>query len=668
MNSAQNSDLDLTKFGDLPRSGQFYKIDKNFQKNQIKALLTALKNKICGSYVGATWQIERKAIAPTGSTGYIAHASALVVEFEAESSFMINSLVRERRYGYIVLVELTLHERNAEPKYVFVQRLHCPDPESHFPYPLPSRFPELTALPSAVFLEPFTSNSDLRIESLSMHPLGLNKLALRRKLLEAYDVRKVTSTLGLSRTIAGAMKIVDEVSNLRTVLRPRNKRLQQSGGRCDFDELVGWAAAICRLFNQVSTTRGLSSPFLSAFAEAVSSINGMTADACMLEVWILRDRADPLHKDQIEFFNDSNGTKVKLTDQQVDTMFSNMEEIIVLSRIAATGSFVGTFGKGGFVHDLKIEVMTRTCKLSLPHCNIIVSQRSGRDTIETPLAKYINDSKLFRITLDNGSVLFSSSGIHRDGELKKSASLLLSIIRTSPKLDNAKTEKGKQQLKALKFELTSVFSLIETDLAKKEEWLLCDDSGDEWGDYVSLSMNGSGGPLLRWYHAKLHRHYDLKTKKLLAVSAGQPMRSASKLQEVVGQAVKNLGRVRFQQSDRDITSRVNLWIKDYAWPDGGKLVSAMPRLRKSPRGLPANAKVRVNTFLQRCTEAGSSPATRVEVALVIPNYSKASFENSFKKLGTTKATKTAPQLFWLLSGFMNNCIEANVTPVIYCRN
>lgn len=662
------SDLDLKGYGDLPKSGQFYNIDNDFQDSEIEALLTALAKKIQGTYVGAQWKLVREAISKVGNNGYKAHTSSLVVEFEGKPSFLIGSKASERRYGYIVLIEFTLLGKTPAPKFWFVQRLNCPDPKSYFPDPLPGSYPKPTGIPNTVFVEPFTANLDLRIESLSMHPLGLNKLALRRKLLEAYDVRAVTSSLGLNRTVAGAMKVVNDDSNLRTVLRPRNKRLQQSGGRCDLSELINWAGELCHQFDDASHATGLSSPFLSAFAESVNSIKGMAANACMLEVWILRDRANPRRHDQIEFFNDIKGSRVKLSSKEVETMLSAMEEILPLSTGTVVGSFVGSFAKNSFVSNLKIDVMTRTCKLHLQNCNIIVSERNGKSTIDTSLSKYINDSKLFRVTLDNGSVLFSSSGIHRDGDLKNSAALLLSIIRVNPKLCRAKTEKGDENLKASKFESTSVFSLIEKELAKNEEWVLCDDSSDEWADYVSLSTNGADGPVLRWYHAKLHRHYDSKTKKLLAVSASQAMRSATKLQEVVGQAVKNLGRVRLQQPDSDITSRVALWEKAYAWPDGDKLVSSMPRLRKYPNGVSGGAKARVNAFLKQCSASGSSPITRVEVSLVIPNYSKASLVKSFAKLGSKNASKTAPQVFWLLSGFMSNCIEANVAPVIYCRD
>jgi hypothetical protein len=626
-----------------------------------------------GGKPSAEWSMVRLGlVGPWQSATCTAYGSALVAKFDNEPSFLLGSSATDQRHGYVLLIEVTLDKaKRSEQKFLFVQRLYCPDPLSFFPDPLPSAYPNVTPLTGAVFLEPFTGNSDTRIESLSMHPLGLSKLALRRKLLEAYDVRSTTSSLGLSRTVAGAMKVFDATSNRRTMLRPRNKRLQQSGGRCGFADLVKWVTEMCSEFHNARNSKGLSSPFLSAFAEAVSDISGKTADVCLLEAWVLRDRAQLSTNDKLDFFDNSGSSPQQLTPHQLESTLSALEDFVTLSPTSAPGVFVGKFAPVGLVTDLKIEVMTRTCKLTLPNCHLTVSTGGPGNRISVPLAKFLNDSKLFRITLDNGNILFSSSGIHRDGDMKKSASLLLSIIRTNSKLGRARTEKGKQKTNAGRFDASSVFSLIETRIARTEEWLLCDDSADEWADYVSLSNTSSNGRILRWYHAKLHRHYakaDTARKNPLTVSVSAGMRSASKLQEVVGQAVKNLGRVRLQQPDQDIDDRVELWKEDYAWPDGKKLVSAMPRLRKCPAGLSANATTRIKAFLKECAAAGNSPITRVEVALVIPNYSKARLENSFKKLGAASMAKTTPQVFWLLSGFMSNCIEANVTPVIYCRD
>ncbi|WP_321877355.1 hypothetical protein [Paraburkholderia bannensis] len=666
--------LDLIAFGNFPRNGQFYTIDKEFSDKSIRSLLDTLWQKIDASKSHSRWKVERKEFKGKGhGMSYTAYASALVTEFEDEPSFLSATSVTELRHGYILLVEFVLTDGAATTqRYLFVQRLFCPDPILCFPDLSGVPFPEVTPLPNAVFLEPFTGlGSDARIESLSMHPLGLSKLALRRKLLEAYDVGITMSSLGLSRTVAGAMKVYDGNSNRRTLLRPRNKRLQQSGGRCDFGGLMEWAFELCVSFYNARSSSCLSSPFLSAFAESVSDIGGKIAEVCMVEAWILRDQSQLSSIEGIEFFEDIKPSQRKLTSQEIESLLSDLEKFVMLSPGTKAGVFTGKFSTSGFVTDLKIEVTKRTCRFFLPKCAILVAKKKGQVEGEKPvsLEKFINDSKMFRVTMDNGSILFSSNGIHRDGNLKKSASLLLSIIRTSSKLDTAETEKGDEATNAPEFSLSSVFSLVERELASKDEWLLCDDSMDEWGDYVSLSGSNADGQILRWYHAKLHRHYDKADKAKtnpLPVSANRPMRSASKLQEVVGQATKNLGRVRLQSSDKDVAARIDLWDKVYAWPDGQKLVSAMPRLRKLPSGLPTDATKRVEKFLAACATAGSSPLTRVEVALVIPNYSKKNFVTAFKKLGTTTAS-TTPQLFWLLSGFMSNCIEANVTPVIYCR-
>jgi hypothetical protein len=662
--------LNLIQYGDLPRSGQFYRIDKDFLNPDINALLTVLHLKMCTNNPGSKWSTVRQSQTGSWTTkGCRVVASALVAQFDDEPSFLDGaSSVKDSRHGYVILAEITLDQTSPiEQRFLFIQRLCCPDPLMWQPDPLPSTYPIVDPLPEEVFLEPFTSDAATRIESLAMHPLGISQRALRRKLLEAYDIRSTTSSLGLNRTVAGAMKVFNANLSRRTTLRPSNKRLQQSGGRCSFIGLMEWAVTICDQFYNSRNALALSSPFLSAFAEAVSNISSMTAEVCLVEAWILRERTELTSSDKLEFFDGSVTPARRLTAQEVEDILENLEQFVLL-KATPTGAFVGTFASTGPVTNLKIEVMTKTCKLTLPKCRLLVSSGTGEGQVA--LAKYLNDSKFFRITLDGGKVLFSSSGIHRDGNLKKSASLLMSIIRSERQLGHAKTEKGDQLSNAANFDSSSVFSLIETKIANGADWLLCDDSSDEWADYISLS-DGINGKVLRWYHAKLHRHYDKADKKKqnpLAVSTFKGMRSATNLQEVVGQAVKNLGRVRLQQPDIDIDNRISLWSSPYAWPDGKKLVSAMPRLRHTPSGISTNPKTQVKAFLKKCAEAGSSPATRVEVAIVTPNYSETALNSMLMKLGTSGMVKTAPQVFWLLSGFMSSCVEAGVSPVIYCRD
>ncbi|MCF5325076.1 hypothetical protein GIW15_14000 [Pseudomonas lurida] len=133
--------------------------------------------------------------------------------------------------------------------------------------------------------------------------------------------------------------------------------------------------------------------------------------------------------------------------------------------------------------------------------------------------------------------------------------------------------------------------------------------------------------------------------------------SASNLQEVVGQALKNLSRLRITQQDHEFAPRRDKWLTQYCvLPTKGQI----SRLR---RPLNLNADKLDNIF----DDAASNPTALYEVGIVIPNYSLSYLEGEMKKISKGKASQTVLQAFWLLSGYMHACLEVGAKPIIFVR-
>jgi hypothetical protein len=158
------------------------------------------------------------------------------------------------------------------------------------------------------------------------------------------------------------------------------------------------------------------------------------------------------------------------------------------------------------------------------------------------------------------------------------------------------------------------------------EFLWCSDLGDEWADYIALN-EGS----IVFAHCK----------------HGKQTLGATSYQEVVGQALKNLGRVQgtpevFEGKIKDAAA-TNTWKHTgIIRLRGGKLwdefeVAAIKRLR--------------------------DPNVLREVHLVVSMLSLTAYD------AAAAAVKKKPhfiQLVWLLASFMNSTREHGGTPIIVC--
>lgn len=665
--------LDLRLFATLPKRGQFFSLSRNFNPAEITTVFTELKAMVIGPTppLGqADWHCHFQHTG-SGNGKWNTTVSAFAVVFDHVPSFLASPAPIERRCGYVVLVEIELLKGAQHPRYLFVQRLHLDNPCTVID--LQFNPPACDELRLETFLEPFTNQAS-RFESISMRPMGMSKTDIRRKVIEAYDVQIAVSSLGLNRVVAGSLRVVQPAGAAtyrRLSLSPRLRKLQQAGEKLSLTDLADWAASIASELDEANTKATLSSSFLRSFAAPAPSLKGEAAQSVLVDVPVLRELIDGFAYRIVDI------SKQAATQPRSEAVGNGLLEamdnaIVLTADNQVAGKFVGVV-PGYTKAKIVIKVMSRTCTLTLENCDWGVqalpsSSNTQPETVR--LDRFINEKKAFRVLLKNGAMMFSAEGAFEDAEIRRSAKLLLNIMRpVAPELEQVITEKGVPTAKATAFQQTSSFHVIEAVISASHDWLLLDDGGTEWCDYMSLADAGATtAPEVRWYHAKVKRVKDRANGADLPMNSSDGSRSASGLQEVVGQAVKNLGRIRMNSKNEDVKKRRKEWGKIYQWPDKSKVSSSMQRLRRAPQAhAGSSATSQVTAFLDAYDLATANPHTIFEVALVVPNYQKATLEQSFNKLGTKKGTQTAAQMFWLLSGFMHSCLEVGVRPVIYCR-
>ncbi len=210
---------------------------------------------------------------------------------------------------------------------------------------------------------------------------------------------------------------------------------------------------------------------------------------------------------------------------------------------------------------------------------------------------------------------------------------------------------------------------------------MCDDGPTEWCDFLAIA---TARPSMSWIHAKVQTVEDPKLKVIrkkavkaarLAAAANQPIppipakltlpvskspsRSASALEEVMGQAVKNLARLRTPINDVAFESKSADWVNNSCSLLQPALI---PRLVKA---LVGTDEKDISTTFQSIAE---HPLAQLEVAIVVPNYSKSDIEGEFHRIAAGKTEANVLQMFWLLSGFMHSCLEVGAEPVVYMQD
>lgn len=141
---------------------------------------------------------------------------------------------------------------------------------------------------------------------------------------------------------------------------------------------------------------------------------------------------------------------------------------------------------------------------------------------------------------------------------------------------------------------------------------------------------------------------------------------ASEMQEVVSQAVKNLGKVMLSTTDLD--SKEKLWSRTYipsirtkkGQPKPPKIISHISRIMGS-------YKYNYAHFKRNVLDIVSSPSCQREVVIAVNFVKKSEIDKLVKKANKGKLTSHETQLLWLMSSFVSACIEVGVKPKVLCR-
>ncbi|MCW5869978.1 MAG: hypothetical protein KIS61_22165 [Candidatus Eremiobacteraeota bacterium] len=458
-------------------------------------------------------------------------------------------------------------------------------------------------------------SGEVKFERLSLKGMGMGRNSVRRRSVEGADLRASFSTYGIHRSIPSNFRV--RSSQVYTV-SPGSARISQRDSRKTLLEIISWAK---RTGDEIAMgEKNYDGSFLAHFCRPVP-FSEMPAE--LMPTSIMIDAASL--EDYLT--DDSNTPDIRVMRKGSESQLSAETAFRILDKLGTVLTVDGDVisyrpDKGkelalGSLKRLKNGFSIKSKLLAKYH----ISGREGTAKLE----RWINQNQSFTVVFNRPSFAYVDGSLFEDGKLLGSIPGLLDMVETWDGLKGLSDEKD---VTATGFGANGIFKLVE-DKAAADSILVCDDLGDEWADYIEFS--GGSRPRLVFYHCK----------------HGKESTSASKFQEIIGQALKNLSRMHSDPGDFDRKWR-NKWQKNYD--------KAFPRLRKGDKAL-TKQTIKSTVASDRATK---------EVALVVNFLSKAALKRQLGLLKQGKAKPHVAQLLWLLSGFVAGCKQHSVLGRILC--
>ncbi len=507
--------------------------------------------------------------------------------------------IEDQVYAYLIVIELQ--------GFVALFRKSCADISTALDDHLE---PVQSDLLTATF-----ADSEVDFQKISIRNMTISDRAVRARSYEAADLKGLLSSHAAGRSIPYFLKI-RHGSRIRTI-SANSARIVESADRARVDDLATWVQQQISLLAHPNVDK----EFLQSFARQVALrdvLSGTRPSAILIESGAI---FDAITNGGIAIHRKTNrtGRLAPLTNKGRDLLFQALEKVY---EIDDEKKIVG--------HEdtTKVRVNEKSITFSSKPLKRIWLDDGGK---QISLQKYIIKHGLFSVCFADPQFMYFMGRCFKDAAGVAEVGTLLNILQPIAHLGTASSEKGTWATTSTSFETTSVFGVVEAQHAG-DDFIFCDDLGTEWADHITLKKSD---PCICFIHSK---HGNNVTT------------SASKLHDVVGQGIKNLGNMYFTV-EGFAKKHADKFATNY-------LDSQIARVRRAPSdqvSVYTKALLADYRLLRKCILACSF-------------ISKQQVTQQFQAIASGQPTPGhVVQLFWILSSFAHAAKEYNVVPVVYCQ-
>lgn len=530
--------------------------------------------------------------------------------------FLNDDSIEDRIYAFIVLIELN--------DYLVVLSKSC----SNFSQILKDKFELIQTQDLSKLL-----GKNVEFQKMSLRNMTVSDKAVRNRSFEASNLKGTLPTHAVGRSIPSHIKVRDG-GNIKSI--SSTGRLVESSVRESVDDIVDWANYQIQLL-ETST----QNDFLSLFAKKVqlkevilnSKPSSLLIDIGQISDGVLSGNLKLKYElERVEFIGIKKKKSKKLiniSDRFQSNLIRYLEEVFEINsdlRIV------------GFENSSKIRVNKST--ISLFTQSLLRKVKIEENNKLENLMTYINRKGLFSVTFDDPKFMYFMDSCFEDTSGISEVDSILEMLEPQKNIEKIISEKGTFKSTQESFDQNSMFGFIE-QIFESDDYIFCDDLGDEWADHITLNLNDFS---INFIHSK---HLNKTTN------------SASKLHDVIGQGIKNLGNMHFSkdQINKKHTSTFTSFYKSGKDSHGNPGVQTeINRIRKEGADFGSDIEylLKSHKLHRKCILACSF-------------ISKSKIKAEFEKIKKGEFVKGhIIQFLWILSSFAHAAKDANVIPLIYC--
>lgn len=452
--------------------------------------------------------------------------------------------------------------------------------------------------------------SQVKLTNMSMNPNSL-----RNRSYEGNDLANSMPTFGLNRNILKTARF--KTGDEKTSLSLGTSRINQFGKRRIHD-LCQWSYNIVR---KIDNPHNLNGTLFDSFAQSVSwkaKKDQLTPASLLIDIHSLTNLRLSFGL-RLIYQEDNDNDLNHLFDLFID----RMDQCFKLTRLSGDEyECVNTHG----LLILKTSTSGVYLKAKGLLKDFFVIDNNGN---RKSLTAFINSQRCFTVGFQQPEYIFYGHQLHEDKKLMNNLNAIISVLQPINEMENATTEKGNVHNEGNDFEHNSVFYVVENYFRNNHASnIICDDLGNEWADHLITK-----GDTLYFVHSK--------------AKSSTNSHSASNFQDVIAQALKNIGNM----NSATIDSKRDNFLQNY-----GRTQKHQCRLGT------------VDDFISEYKRINQSPNGHLEVCLAVNFVSKAELTRIFAAPHYIRTHNNIVQLIWLLYSFISSCKDAGMGCRIFCKN
>lgn len=465
-------------------------------------------------------------------------------------------------------------------------------------------------------------SEDTVVQQIKLTSMNMNEGAMRNKSYEANNLKESMPMFGANQNIVSTAKLVN--ADVTCSLNLKTQRIGKFGNKSDIAHLLHWINDMVeKLENYLHEEN-----FLSHFAMPLSwekIHEDLIPTALLINVFELQNYIDQKCGNSV-YRQSKNGDS---TYNDATSLFRRLirKGIECLPLVKESNQLYTCFG----LRDaLKVKKLKSGIKLQAG--NALSSLYCQMNDSYVSLENIINANGFFSVAFSEYAYIYSSKNLYINASLDKDLCSILSVFEGVSQMRSVVSEKGgPYNEESHVFDGNCIFNIVEQYLFQDADSIVCDDMGNEWADHIAIK-----GQTISFIHSKYKEGTSL---------------SASNFQEVIGQAVKNIGNLM---------------------PDNGDLDRKAVKLNNmiSGTGIARCRKGTVQDFIEKFKALLVSPNMKKEVCLAINFISKGELEDAFdrmKKGEIFRQKDIVVQMAWLLNGFISLCKERDLNCRIFCN-